>query len=428
MAFITAYTALDMRTFMDWRGTAPTLVSPTQVVQTDGERTSIYLGQFSESDGRITGILTGYQQLHGNTVDVIIADLRQGLPFWLAFDYIASGQGDYVLQLMMIASDMAIAGSSGDDFLLGHGENDAFTGGGGNDTLMGGGGFNKAHYGGSEQFFTITVTAGADFVTVEERGIANATDTLRDIQQLVFSGTVSTIDPSRLIKAATLDEGRFGDLTELYVAYFNRAPDASGLYYWASRLVEGMSMQDIATSFFVQPETQASLPPSLSTQDFVTKVYANVLGRAPDPAGFDYWVHDLDSGTVTRDVFVLALINGAKVPTANPLDAQYLANKADVGMHFALDKGLGDADWARQVMVPVDATLHSVAAANAMTDVFATRAVTTESHLLMPLVGLEHPVADYDGSGTGSVGLIGSISASGSMSLSGSMVGLIGSW
>lgn len=407
MAFITAYTPLDMRTFMDWRGTAPTLVSPTQVVQTDGERTSIYLGQFSESDGRISGILTGYQQLHGNTVDVIIADLRQGLPFWLAFDYIASGQGDYVLQLMMAASDMVVAGSSGDDILLGHGENDAFTGGAGNDTIMGGGGINRAHYGSSEQFFTITVTAGADFVTVQERGIANSTDTLLGIQQLVFSGTVSAIDPSRLIKAATLDEARFGDLTELYVAYFNRAPDASGLYYWASRLAEGMSLKDIARSFFVQPETQASLPPSLTTQDFVTKVYGNVLGRAPDQAGFDYWVDDLDSGKVARDVFVLALINGAKVPTANPLDAQYLANKAVVGMHFALDQGLGDADWARQVMVPVDATLQSVAAANAMTDVFATQAATTDSHLLIPLVGLAHSAADQNHGVFGSIGMSG---------------------
>lgn len=396
MAYITAYTPLDMSIFMDWRGAAPTLVSPTQVVQTDGERTSIFLGQFTESDGRISGILTGYEQLHGSTIDVIIGDLRQGLPFWLAFDYIASGQGDYVLQLMMIASDMVIAGSSGNDILLGHSENDAFTGGAGNDTIMGGGGSNKAQYSGSEQFFTITVTAGAEFITVQERGFANDRDTLFDIQQLVFGGTMSTIDPSRLIKAATLDEAHFGDLTELYVAYFNRAPDANGLYYWASRLVEGMSMKDIAKSFFAQPETQASLPPSLSTQDFVTKVYANVLGRAPDQAGLDYWVDDLESGTVTRDVFMLALINGAKVPTANPLDAQYLANKAVVGTHFALDKGLGDADWARQVMVHVDATLQSVTAANQMTDAFATKAATTESHLLMPLVGLTHSIADND--------------------------------
>jgi hypothetical protein len=395
MAYITAYTPLDMTTFMDWRGGAPTLVSPTQVVHTDGERTGILLGQFTESDGRISGILTGYEQLHGSTIDVIIADLRQGLPFELAFPYILSGQGDYALQMMMGAGDMVIVGSSGNDVLLGHSENDAFTGGVGDDTIMGGGGFNKAQYIDAERSFTITVTADANFVTVQHRGpYYDGTDTLSDIQQLIFAGTASAVDPSRLIKAATLDEAHFGDLTELYVAYFNRAPDAYGLYYWASRLVEGMSMKEIAKSFFAQPETQASLPSSLSTQDFVTKVYANVLGRAPDQAGFDYWVNDLQSGAVTRDVFMLAIVNGAKAPTGSPLDAQYLANKKAVGEHFALDRGLGDADWAKQVMAHVDTTSESVAAANQITDDFAIQAVTTDNHLLIQLVGLAHAVAD----------------------------------
>lgn len=372
------------------------LVSPTQVVFTDGERTGIFLGRFTESDGRISGILTGYEQLHGSTIDVIIADLHQGLPFELAFPYILSGQGDYALQLMMGASDMVITGTSGNDVLLGHSENDAFTGGGGNDTIMGGGGFNKAQYSDAERAFTITVTADANVVTVQHRGpFYDGTDTLSDIQQLVFEGTASNIDPSRLVKAATLDEAHFGDLTELYVAYFNRAPDAYGLYYWASRLVEGLSMKDIAKSFFAQPETQASLPSSLSTQDFVTKVYANVLGRAPDQAGFDYWVNSLQSGDVTRDVFMLAIINGAKAPTGGPLDAQYLANKEAVGAHFALDKGLGDGAWAKQVMAHVDATSQSVATANQMTDAFATQAVTTDNHLLIPLVGLPHATTDH---------------------------------
>jgi hypothetical protein len=396
MAYITAYTPLDMTTFMDWRGGAPVLVSPTQLTYTDGETTGIFLGQFTESDGRISGILTGYEQLHGSTIDVIIGDLRQGLPFEFVFPYIVTGQGDYALELMMGGSDMVIVGTSGNDVLLGHNENDAFTGGAGDDTIMGGGGFNKAQYAAAEGAFTITVTADANFVTVQHRGpYFDGTDTLSDIQQLVFSGTVSNVDPSRLIKAATLDEAHFGDLTELYVGYFNRAPDAYGLYYWASRLVEGMSMQDVAKSFFAQPETQASLPPSLSTQDFVTKVYANVLGRAPDQAGFDYWVNDLQSGKLTRDVFMLAIINGAKVPNGNARDAQYLANKEAVGEHFALDKGLGDGNWAQQVMAHVDATSQSVAAANQMTDAFATQAVTTDNHLLIPLVGLPHAASDH---------------------------------
>jgi hypothetical protein len=47
----------------------------------------------------------------------------------------------------------------------------------------------------------------------------------------------------------------------MYVAYFNRAPNAVGLDYWASRLTEGMTLQDIAKSFFAQPETGQRIRP-----------------------------------------------------------------------------------------------------------------------------------------------------------------------
>ncbi len=43
-------------------------------------------------------------------------------------------------------------------------------------------------------------------------------------------------------------------VTKLYIATFNRAPDASGLCYW---LNSGFSIEEIAESFFDQPETQA---------------------------------------------------------------------------------------------------------------------------------------------------------------------------
>jgi hypothetical protein len=69
---------------------------------------------------------------------------------------------------------------------------------------------------------------------------------------------------------------------ELYVAYFNRAPDSTGLLFWGSALADGMSMNEIARLFFDQPETQALYGGSSSTGDFVTAVYSNILGRAPD--------------------------------------------------------------------------------------------------------------------------------------------------
>ncbi|WP_367278395.1 DUF4214 domain-containing protein [Sulfurimonas sp.] len=43
------------------------------------------------------------------------------------------------------------------------------------------------------------------------------------------------------------------DVCKLYVATFNRAPDAAGLSYWVNN--SGLSIEGIAQSFFDQPET-----------------------------------------------------------------------------------------------------------------------------------------------------------------------------
>ncbi len=93
---------------------------------------------------------------------------------------------------------------------------------------------------------------------------------------------------------------------------------------------------------------------------------------------------------MTRDKFVLAIIYGARAVTGSPADAQYLSNKEIVGSHFALDKGLGDANWAKLVMQNVNVSSASVTAALQMTDNFAVQATTTDPHLLVPLVGVPH--------------------------------------
>jgi len=47
-------------------------------------------------------------------------------------------------------------------------------------------------------------------------------------------------------------------ITKLYVATFDRAPDKSGVDYWINS--SGLSLEDIATSFFEQQETKAKYP------------------------------------------------------------------------------------------------------------------------------------------------------------------------
>ena len=46
-----------------------------------------------------------------------------------------------------------------------------------------------------------------------------------------------------------------------------------GLAYWASRLVDGMSIQQVAKSFFAQAETVLEYANAKTTTEFVTLAY-----------------------------------------------------------------------------------------------------------------------------------------------------------
>lgn len=99
------------------------------------------------------------------------------------------------------------------------------------------------------------------------------------------------------------------NVTRLYVATFNRAPDAAGLYYWVYD--SGLSIDQIAQSFFDQSETQALYPAQTSTSQKVITAYNNLFNRTPDPVGLSYWIGQIDSGTIAQSSMLLALINGS---------------------------------------------------------------------------------------------------------------------
>jgi hypothetical protein len=143
------------------------------------------------------------------------------------------------------------------------------------------------------------------------------------------------------------------------VATFNRAPDAAGLSYWLND--SGLQLEEIAQSFFDQPETQEKYPPGSTNEEFVMAVYNNLFNRDPEPAGLEYWVEELNSGRVAKPVFILAVINGAQ-NTELGNDAIILDNKTIVGLAFA-DAGLDDVELAIEIMSGITDDYASVNAA-----------------------------------------------------------------
>ncbi len=242
------------------------------------------------------------------------------------------------------------------------GGDDRLTGQGGNDELNGRAGQDTAVYSGLSDDYAIVIQNG--MVTVRQKGGPDGTDTLQNIEHLAFSDTTMTLYTG----VTQLTESQLQTFVEMYIAYFDRAPLAEGLSYWGTRLTDGMSLGQIAKSFFAQPETQARYPDSMPLEQFVTEVFTNVLGRTPADEGRDYYVGEIEAGRIDKGAFMLAAINGAKAATGNPADAANLAAKADIGTYFAAIKGMMDWDASASVMALYDGTQASLNAAKAQID------------------------------------------------------------
>jgi hypothetical protein len=91
------------------------------------------------------------------------------------------------------------------------------------------------------------------------------------------------------------------EITRLYAATFNRTPDTVGLAYWNNTADAGWSIPQIAQWFSASPEFVQDYG-ALSDPEFVTQLYANVLGRSPDAAGAAYWTNDLARGDTRGNI------------------------------------------------------------------------------------------------------------------------------
>jgi len=253
-----------------------------------------------------------------------------------------------------------IPGSLRDDMLTGSQGPDTITGGPGNDQIDGGPGTDTALYSGNQSSHTLTLSPTS--TTIADRRVdGNGTDTLIEMEFLDFE--TSSFDLTKFAGSTDLSAQDFESFIELYIAYFNRAPDAIGLNFWATDFANGTTLEEMASLFVDQDETRSLYPAGTTNEAFVEAFYNNVLGRDSDQSGFDFWVGELENGNSTRDAFILNVLGG--VPDDSS-DRDYLDNKVDIGAYFAVHKGMSDGENAAAVMeLYDDAGVHaSVAAIN----------------------------------------------------------------
>ncbi|HZW20193.1 DUF4214 domain-containing protein [Noviherbaspirillum sp.] len=188
-------------------------------------------------------------------------------------------------------------------------------------------------------------------VRVSGQGLS---DTIVNVERLSFADVSMNLTVSAAAEA--LVPRQLDSLIELYIAYFNRVPDADGMAYWISELRNGTSLKSISDSFYGAAVQYASLTgyaADMSNEAFVKIVYKNVLGRdTVDEGGLSYWAEALVKGSETRASLVSTILASAHTFKG---DAQYgyvadlLDNKISVGKLYSITGGLVDNDAATAI-------------------------------------------------------------------------------
>jgi hypothetical protein len=185
------------------------------------------------------------------------------------------------------------------------------------------------------------VRTDSGYTITGSSGSTTAPLTTTKIEFSDFVVNLPIADQSQQISASDLTT-----LIELYVAYFNRAPDADGLSYWIEQVANGATLAQIGEQFWgaaVQYESLTGYSASMSNEQFVTRIYNNVLGRTPDAEGAAYWANELSTGRATRGALIQAILSSAhtfKGDSTWGWVADLLDNKAKVGAFFAISQGL----------------------------------------------------------------------------------------
>lgn len=153
-----------------------------------------------------------------------------------------------------------------------------------------------------------------------------------------LAGPVASEDragPGAWVPGAATDAGPIAygaadqGVERLYLAYFLRDPDPSGLSYWNEQRAAGMALGTISDQFATSGEFQSRYG-ALSDRDFVALVYQNVLSRAPDAGGYAYWLAQMAAG-MTRGTLMTGFSESAEFRAAYQQHLQERAATGDGG-------------------------------------------------------------------------------------------------
>lgn len=266
---------------------------------------------------------------------------------------------------------------------------------------------------------TMTVFSNRDKYTLVKNGgeislmsasKSNEVDVLTSVERIKFMDETSNVEFTDVIQA-------------LYVGYFGRPADPGGFRSFQQQLTSLKASENFADlsaryttdaatrklidSFGSSDESKAMYTGDTAT--FVKAVYNNILDRAPDAGGLNFWVGAIDSGNLTRANASLSIMSGALSNTTaqGKIDATLIGKKISVASNFtfAVDGqnqdasyvGLAAAGVARDLLVKVDASTDVFAfqqsVNSAITSLATARTLPDAPHDMLvafaPLIGVD---------------------------------------
>lgn len=99
----------------------------------------------------------------------------------------------------------------------------------------------------------------------------------------------------------------------LYTAAFGRVPDDSGVQYWSNQVnSNAMSYSGVAQAFVSSDEFTSRFGNNISNEQFISNLYQNVLNRAPDSDGLNYWMIEMNQNGMSRPGALIGFADSAE--------------------------------------------------------------------------------------------------------------------
>jgi hypothetical protein len=173
--------------------------------------------------------------------------------------------------------------------LTGTAANDKLTAPAGSNAIDGQGGIDTVVYAGPRANYTVAKETWGYGVT--DKVGNGGHDAVINVERLQFSDGAVALDIN----------GSAGQAYRLYQAALDRPAESAGLGFWIYQLDRGLSLDDMVQDIInTQPEFIKKYGANPTDAEFVNLLYANVLHRAPDAAGYDFWLNALTKHDTTH--------------------------------------------------------------------------------------------------------------------------------